>query len=73
MLERGELSLYRSRADPHRDRSATGAYQELVGRVGRGYVAGEIPVMFNTPNDATVVATHVDDDQPQPPGLGCGV
>lgn len=62
VLERGELSLYRSTPDPRRDRSATGAYQELVGRVGRGYVAGEIPVMFNTPNDATVVATHVDDD-----------
>ena len=37
-------------------------YQELVGRVGRGYVAGEIPVMFNTPNDATVVATSTADD-----------
>ena len=62
VVERGELSLYRSTPDPYRDKSATGAYQELVGRVGRGYVAGEIPVMFNTPNDATVVATSTADD-----------
>ena len=62
VLERGELSLYRSRADPHRDRSATGVYHELVGRVGRGYVAGEIPTMFNTPNDATVVAAGTADE-----------
>ena len=77
VLERGELSLYRSRADPHRDRSATGVYHELVGRVGRGYVAGEIPTMFNTPNDATVVAAGTaDETSTSTTGvakLGCGV
>ena len=56
VLERGELHAYRRRDDPHLDHSTVGWYHECVGVLGSGYVSGEIPIMFNTPNDATVVA-----------------
>ena len=56
VVERGELHVYKRRDDPHLDQSTVGWYHERVGVLGSGYVSGEIPIMFNTPNDATVVA-----------------